>query len=191
MGIYFLEPLPQKFKLPIEIGRFPGNVYVFINKKDNIVIKYFAPYDCSWSGFNKEYGGCHKNELFVYQLLMKNKCKQCPKLLGHCYEKLYIKMELCNTLGNNILILNWERDLNDFFNILNKEQILAFDMKSQPILSKNGHIKFIDFGLYKTKLFYPLNLRLPNITDPNISNRNDMYNKLLNLYKRALSKSKL
>ena len=64
-------------------------------------------------------------------------------------------------------------------------------MKSQPILSKKGHIKFIDFGLYKTKLFYPLNLRLPNITDPNISNRNDMYNKLLNLYKRALSKSKL
>lgn len=41
MTIAFLKPLPQKFKVPIEDGRFPRNVYVYVNHKDDTVIKYF------------------------------------------------------------------------------------------------------------------------------------------------------
>ena len=37
MTIAFLKPLHQKFKVPIEDGRFPRNVYVYVNNKEDYV----------------------------------------------------------------------------------------------------------------------------------------------------------
>jgi hypothetical protein len=149
MTIAFLKPLHQKFKVPIEDGRFPRNVYVYVNNKEDYVIKYFSPH-CSPNNRFKEWGGAYNNELLMYKIFEKNNCKQVPKLLDYSDTDLFIKMEKCNSIGKHNFPTNWKSDALNFFEICDKEQIFPFDLSNfMHILTKNNTVKFIDFTLYQ------------------------------------------
>lgn len=67
---------------------------------------------------------------------MRYKCKQIPKLISFDIRKLLLTIEYCEQINKAKYPLNWEQDINEFYELLDILQIFPYDIFQQPILQK-------------------------------------------------------
>jgi tRNA A-37 threonylcarbamoyl transferase component Bud32 len=127
---------------------YGSTCYTYI--KDDVIVKKYTD-DLRWKIKNHD----NSKEIFNKELFFycNNKLEIMPNLLNYNLKKkiLYLTYEGESLYLNFNLPKDWEKQIENIFDILTKNNIYYNEFNLKNILVKNNIIKFVDFGLAEVK----------------------------------------